>query len=602
MTVRARLKYFDGNNNEVVIGSLDDDGGEGIQDLTLKNSAREYTKVIVSGGNGLFGKFPTDSADSPDVTPQQNADGPEIFLEVFNQSTAVFEVRDRVFAESQGTVSDNGNFKHKRLYGFEKFVGRQNVDLTGANSVTTDIEQVLNDALPDGYKADVPSGATVPTVNDYRFKGRRDQIFKDLRENYNFIINFTAETDGSGNYLVKFEPRGFGGIVDTFEKGVDPVFFDKWTKGDELRRITRAEVIGTDSSGSKVSATASTNPDNGRFIRRNIGYVNSNAEAKDIAVNLIAADSDGGSPESTEHGRVTAPIDRPATSNLNASIQILNEEINVDDSFTVVQQKDFFHQSQTQYSFEFEKELESRERRDKKDLGNRNSELITEETSSDNLGNIDLDPNNTNTENVSDQYDADSQSGHKHDVAGKTSETGNTGFETVESSSSSNFTLNNNDFNIESEKISFDGNIVQIQGFADTDAPNSEVIVKLTFNKASRPFVSLRTKTDNSGRVAITHTSSDGALSGETFQFVLTNESGSSFTVNTQELQVAGESPHNHNIKAGTDRAKSESADITIQVNNNDSDADDTSELTVGGQTVETLVNILTSQQESINR
>jgi len=41
MTVRARLKYFDSNNNEVVIGSLDDDGGEGLQDLTLKNSARE---------------------------------------------------------------------------------------------------------------------------------------------------------------------------------------------------------------------------------------------------------------------------------------------------------------------------------------------------------------------------------------------------------------------------------------------------------------------------------------------------------------------------------------------------------------------------------
>jgi len=170
MTVRARLKYFDGNNNEVVIGSLDDDGGEGIQDLTLKNRAREYTKVIVSGGNGLFGKFPTDSASSPDVTPQENADGPEIFLEVFNQSTGVFEVRDRVFAESQGTVSDNGNFKHKRLYGFEKFVGRQNVELTGSNSVTTDIEQVLNDALPNGYVADVPSGVTVPTVNDYRFK------------------------------------------------------------------------------------------------------------------------------------------------------------------------------------------------------------------------------------------------------------------------------------------------------------------------------------------------------------------------------------------------------------------------------------------------
>jgi hypothetical protein len=540
------------------------------------------------------------------VTPQENAAGPEIFLEVFNQSTGVFEIRDRVFAESQGTVSDNGNFKHKRLYGFEKFVGRQNIDLTGSNSVTTDIEGVLNAVLPTGYVADVPSGATVPTVNNYRFEGRRDQVFKDLRENYNFIINFTAETDGSGNYLVKFEPRGFGGIVDTFEKGVDPVFFDKWTKGDELRRITRAEVIGTDSNNNKVSATASTNPDNGRFIRRNIGYVNSNSEAQDIAINLIAADSDGGSPQSTEHGRVTAPIDRPANSNLNASIQILNDEISVDDSFTVVQQKDFFHQSQTQYSFEFEKELESRERRDKKDLGNRNSELITEQSSSDDLGNIDLDSSNTDTENVAEQYDADSQLGHKHDVSGKTSETGNVGFGTVQSSFRTNFTMtddgSDSDFNVESETVTYDGNIVEISGFAETDAPNSEVIVELTFKNAGRPFVSFRTKTDNSGRVAITHTSSDGALSGETFQFVLVNESGSSFTVDTQELQVAGETPHDHTIKSETDRAQSESANITIEVNNNDSDANDTSQLTVDGQTVQTLVNILTSRQDKTNR
>jgi len=58
---------------------------------------------------------------------------------------------------------------------------------------------------------------------------------------------------------------------------------------------------------------------------------------------------------------------------------VINDEINVDDLFTVVEQRDFFHQSQTQYSFEFEKELTAREQQDKKDLANRNGELITEE-------------------------------------------------------------------------------------------------------------------------------------------------------------------------------------------------------------------------------
>jgi len=605
MTVRARLKYFDGNNNEVVIGSLDDDGGEGIQDLTLKNSAREYTKVIVSGGNGLFGKFPTDSADSPDVTPQENADGPEMFLEVFNQSTGVFEVRDRVFAESQGTVSDNGNFKHKRLYGFEKFVGRQNVDLTGTNSVTTDIEGVLNAALPSGYVADVPAGATVPSVNNYRFKGRRDQVFKDLRENYNFIINFTAETDGSGNYLVKLEPRGFGGIVDTFEKGADPVFFDKWTKGDELRRITRAEVVGTDSNGVKVSGTASTNPDNGRFIRRNIGYLESDSEAQNIAVNLIAADSDGGSPENTEHGRVTAPIDRPATSNLNASIQILNDEINVNDSFTVVQQKDFFHQSQTQYSFEFEKELESRERRDKKDLGNRNSELITE--GQQDVGNQNVDGN---TEDVDDQYDNHQASQGDHDVSGQT------------------FTETTDDTESNEGRATFsnvsDGFIASLEVNTDfvsgeTDVAFIQATVSVEENTASTPGYDLTIVNNDNGNVyfdendfiegdaiaingvitASTLVVVDDNLEGDQVDFEVANNTGSDKNIEISG-SVAQLSDFSINQPSQPDGAEPRSDGSTNTTNSSDSSAGDTTSLDTDGSTDTKNVNV--AEEDKVNR
>jgi len=604
MTVRARLKYFDGNNNEVVIGSLDDDGGEGIQDLTLKNSAREYTKVIVSGGNGLFGKFPTDSADSPNVTPQQNADGPEIFLEVFNQSTGVFEVRDRVFAESQGTVSDNGNFKHKRLYGFEKFVGRQNVDLTEANSVTTDIEQVLNDALPDGYKADVPSSVTVPSVNNYRFEGRRDQVFKDLRENYNFIINFTAETDGSGNYLVKLEPRGFGGIVDTFEKGVDPVFFDKWTKGDELRRITRAEVVGTDSNGNKVSGTASTNPDNGRFIRRNIGYVNSNAEAEDIAVNLIAADSDGGSPQSTEHGRVTAPIDRPATSNLNASIQIINDQINVDDSFTVVQQKDFFHQSQTQYSFEFEKELESRERRDKKDLGNRNSELITE--GQQDVGNQNVDGN---TEDVDDQYDNHQASQGDHDVSGQTFTETTDDTQTNEGRATSNVS--------DGFLLSLEINTDFVSG--ETDVALLQVQVTVEKNASTASGFDLKIQNNDNGTVYFDENdfiagdavSINGVVSASTLVITQDNLEGDQIdfevannTGGTRAVEISGAvaqfSDFSINQPSQPDGAEPRSDGSTNTTNSSDSSAGDTTSLDTDGSTDTKNVNV--AEEDKVNR
>jgi hypothetical protein len=539
------------------------------------------------------------------VTPQENAAGPEIFLEVFNQGTGVFEVRDRVFAESQGTVSDNGNFKHKRLYGFEKFVGRQNIDLTGANSVTTDIEGVLNAALPNGYVADVPSGATVPTVNDYKFQGRRDQVFKDLRENYNFIINFTAETDGSGNYLVKFEPRGFGGIVDTFEKGVDPVFFDKWTKGDELRRITRAEVIGTDSNNNKVSATASTNPDNGRFIRRNIGYVNSNSEAQDIAINLIAADSDGGSPESTEHGRITAPIDRPATSNLNASIQILNDEISVDDSFTVVQQKDFFHQSQTQYSFEFEKELESRERRDKKDLGNRNSELITE--GQQDVGNQNV---NGNTEDVNDQYDNHQASQGDHDVSGQT------------------FTETTDDTESNEGRATFanvsDGFVASLEVNTDfvsgeTDVAFIQATVTVDENTASTPGYDLTIVNNDNGNVyfdendfiegdaiaingvitASTLVVVDDNLEGDQVDFEVANNTGSDKNIEISG-SVAQLSDFSINQPTQPDGAEPRSDGSTNTTNSSDSSAGDTTSLDTDGSTDTKNVNV--AEEDKVNR
>lgn len=373
MTKKARLRYFDSNNNSVIIGSLNDTEGATIDQLTLKNSGREFTNAVVDGSNSMFGEFPTKAGD---VTPQNNASGPEIFLEVFNQSTNQYEVRDRLYAENQGVVTNDGRLKHKRLYGFEKFTGRQRVEIT--TPVTTNIEDVLKEALPSGYtvQAQAPSSGSIPSVNSFTFKGERNKLYKTLEENYGYFIFFTGETDGNGDYIVKLEPRGFGSQVDTLEKGVDPVFFTKWTKNDELRRITEAEVIGTDTNGNKIQATASTNPNNGRFIRKNATYITNQAEAKEIAVNLIAADSDGGTPQDVEHGKIEAPIDTPPANNLNKSIQVINSEINVDDLFTIVEQRDFFHQSQTQYSFEFEKELTAREREDKKDLGNRNAELI----------------------------------------------------------------------------------------------------------------------------------------------------------------------------------------------------------------------------------
>src|SRR6056297_2152127 len=416
MTTRARLRYFDDTGTERIIGQINQTGGGAINEFTLRNSGTQFTNVTIRGGSELFNSFPT-SEDQ--ITTQNNAAGPEIFVDVYDTQNNEWDLRDRVYAESQGVVSNDGDFKHKRLYGFEKYTGVEKVNVSDeqdadASPVTTNIVDALQAVLRLGYVVESPGDVTVPTVEKYTFIGDRQKAYKELRENYGWLIWFTSETDGSGNYKVYFQPQGYGGQVDTFEKGVDPVYFDKWTKGDDLTKITEAEVFGTDSDGNRYSATASTNPNDGRFVRSNVGYLQSDSEALNIAENLIAAENDGDAPETTEHGKITVPIDQPPANNLNASVQVINESFEIDDLFTVVEQTDFFHESKTSYSFEFEKELINRDQKDKKDLNERNSELIS--STQENVGNQNVD---ADTEDVTDSYDSHNSQDHPHDVGGK---------------------------------------------------------------------------------------------------------------------------------------------------------------------------------------
>jgi len=624
MTTRARLRYFDDTGTERIIGQINQTGGGAINEFTLRNSGTQFTNVTIRGGSELFNSFPT-SEDQ--VTTQNDAAGPEIFVDVYDTQNNEWDLRDRVYAESQGVVSNDGDFKHKRLYGFEKYTGVEKVNVSDeqdadASPVTTNIVDALQAVLPSGYVVESPNDVTVPTVEKYTFIGDRQKAYKELRENYEWLIWFTSETDGSGNYKVYFQPQGYGGQVDTFEKGVDPVYFDKWTKGDDLTKITEAEVFGTDSDGNRYSATASTNPNDGRFVRSNVGYLQSDSEALNIAENLIAAENDGDAPETTEHGKITVPIDQPPANNLNASVQVINESFEIDDLFTVVEQTDFFHESKTSYSFEFEKELINRDQKDKKDLNERNSELIS--STQEDVGNQNVD---ADTEDVIDSYDSHNSQDHPHDVGGKQT-TGSGGAasdfsdDLVDGSFSvaSNTTVSIASANISSFAdqqfalwyISFR---VQPDRTANTSAELQAIAPKIRVRQDRTSGSTFKYPSDNGLILYGTALSPDGSTNWQDVNYqlvikvpnvdngsdeVLEFETGGTALTGVRNIQRVGEGEHDHSVDFETDRAIDNNDGSNNNTNASDGSAGDTTSLNATGSTDAQNINV--GSEDNISR
>lgn len=124
--------------------------------------------------------------------------------------------------------------------------------------------------------------------------------------------------------------------------------------------------------------------------------------------------------------------------------------------------------------------------------------------------------------------------------------------------------------------------------------------------------MSFRTKTDASGRVAISHTTSDDSLQGDTFQFVLANRSGGSLSVDEQRLVAAAEGQHSHGDTIDTDNnamgltdnvdTDNNAMGLTDDIDTDDQDHGGGSGSNQHGGSTESNVNVEVADEDKVNR
>lgn len=433
---RFKLEYTDSSGTTQIFADTGEDNGTLRIDRhwhQRREQDPDILKVWLEGEN--FGNvIPTRKSEFG--TAQNNTDEPEILYKQYNPDTDSFDTKGRFYAKNTGTINENGKLALK-LYSFMKFTEGQQVDTP---TVTTDIEAALNEVLPSGYVADVPAGATVPSVDGYSINARREKGYHELTRDYKFVMNFTAELDANNDYLVKFEPEGFGGTVDTIIdnsqagsyaiKAVDTTndkfvvtgdrtqdlvvnqeievvqstgndgtytissltydsnnnetditvdenisdstadgvilpgsqaVFKSWEKDKTDAIINKVTVEGTNSNGNTITATATnqTQIDNfgEKFMKVKRGYLETSTDAQNIAEKyLVPGLNDDGTDITAvpENGTVKTTV---YTDNiLNDSVQAVSNKRNIDDTYTVASQKNYWPEAASILEFEFESE------------------------------------------------------------------------------------------------------------------------------------------------------------------------------------------------------------------------------------------------------
>ena len=408
----CRLRYTNPDEEDEVIAvlnPLEESDVPVLNELSVVRHFKEFTRLKISGDKELVDTFPVLKEDF-------GGDVPEIFVDWYSFEEEQWFSVARVYPVDGGGIDQVGVYKNTSLYGFEKFVGEQRTDVTGEDAVTTDIVDALQAVLdnsdsPESYVVEAPTDAELsdssevdfderPEVEEFSFQGDCQKAFRDLRK-YGWVIMFTAEKDG-GDVVVRFEPVGWGGIEASLNAEEDPLYFDYWKKKDLSTIVSDVEVIGVDADGEEVKVRKIKDAPRDKYKRFNIGWIQSESEAESVAENQLQL-------EPVEHGKLETFIFPQNT--LNYSIDVFDSEKGVDGVFTVAHQKDLFHSGQTEFSFEFERELTDQERDILRTQDERNNELNTRDTESvlidleDDLEpvNSSADADNTTIEDVSDQ-------------------------------------------------------------------------------------------------------------------------------------------------------------------------------------------------------
>lgn len=605
--VPARLVYTDSGGTEQVIGSFQpqDVTTGNISTFTIEENAKNYTRVIIEGGPTLQDSMPTDLSEF-------QSDEPEIRAEIDSDLDGTWETRARVYPEIEGTTNDRGRYKNKDLWGFKKYYGEDDVD-TG--TVNTDLTAALDALLPDGYVASYPGDITAPNVSNYSFSGARQQGFRELQRYYNHFIFFTTATDGSGDYIVRLQPKGYGDTQFSLTRGTDGYTYNYWKKADSSNVVSKVKVIGKDSNNEKVERVVAAGASDGvhgddtdvdvylgspeparrKFRRIHVDYTITTGEADDIAENVIT-------PEAIEQGEIEDELRPQSTLNDSVGLVDNNRTPNnpIDDVFTVVKQKDFFHQGVTQYSFEFEKEA-TQEQVDKwTEHDFERASVYPESTQQEDVGNQTV---NADTETVQEQYDADAQNDHLHSNATSTSDViGNIAFVSTDQTAPTNVSIDDGGYTTVATVNDADGGYLHYLYFAITD-----------IDATSDLWISV--VGGGSEEIWFQKVNDVGAISSSEANYIFFEDyMGPTFTAyemkiivdpgqgstNVDAEMAVFDINHDHTVPiADTD---GNTADITIDVNTNDASAGDTSSLTVDGDTAQQLIDIITSTEEKTDR
>jgi len=356
--VPGRLKYVDSDENEQIIGvfrpSNPEDGT--IQTFTIEESFRGYNRVIIEGEPTLQENMPTKISDFG--TGSNNENEREIIAEIDPNGDGNWEKRARVQPEDGGITDDEGKYKHKRLYGFEKETGED--DVTIDTPIDTDIVDVLEQALPPGYTVEYPGDETAPNVNGFTYDGARQELYNDILEDFKHVIKFTPNLDANNDIIVRLQPKGYGGNAFNLERGIDPFVYDYYKPDDTSQVVSKVNIIGT-ADGNTIDNTYEPSDfgldsaDRERIKSIRIGYFGTDViEANNLADEI-------GERNLNPNASTSLALDtelRPE-SNLNDSVGIKDDSRQDGDStlnseFTVVKQKDFLHQGISYFSFEFE--------------------------------------------------------------------------------------------------------------------------------------------------------------------------------------------------------------------------------------------------------
>jgi len=537
--VPARLVYENSSNNDEVIGSFQptNPSNGNISTFTIEENGRNYTRVIVEGG-------PTLEDNMPVVDSDFGTSEPEIRVQIDSNLDGTWEQRARVYPEESGTTNDRGQYKNKQLWGFKKYYGESDVS-TGTLS-STDLTAAVDSLLPSGYTAVYPNDITAPSLTEYSYNGSRQQAFNELQRQFEHFILFTTATDGNNDYIVRVQPKGYGGTETSFVRGEDAFTYNYWKKNDLSNIVSRVTVVGkqsdnttfnntyqagTDTGDPDVDTylTGLSDPERNRFKRVHVDYSIDSSTAQTIAENVL-------NPTGVEQGKIEAGLIPQST--INKSIGVLDESRGIDDVYTVVSQKDFFHQGVTQYSFEFESEATDTQREKWREHDSERAKVYPGDTINGGNSNTTTAETDLTVDDQGDTFDT------TPDIPSGVSTSNTLPFSNT-NVQETNFTLVDGEVNTITTTLNSDGETMFVDATLETQAGyGAEFIVEIALQ--GLPVFSFGGVTTNNGGDIDLAVPVPGDQSGLDISFTVVNKSGGSVTVDDQNMFLYGENGHNH--------------------------------------------------------